>query len=68
MPYTLKQMAARIKWLKDRESELRAGAITDHPVALGSLSPLAAANTLDEALQIIAELAGRLSAAEELLE
>ncbi len=66
-------MEDRIKWLKVREAELRAGpdpirAITDHPAALESLSPLAAANTLDEAILIIAELAGRLSAAEELLE
>lgn len=72
MTFSMKQMEDRIEWLKSREADLRAGpepilAITDRPEALEPLSPLAAANTLNLAIEIIAELAGRLSAAEELL-
>ena len=55
-------MEDRVEWLKTREADFRAGI---GPVP--ALSPLAAANTLDEAIGIIAELCGRLSAAEELL-
>lgn len=63
MTFSIKDMERRIEWLKARETDLRNGS---GPVA--SLSPLAAANTLDEAIKIIAELAGRLSASEEIKE
>ena len=77
MTFSIKQMEDRIAWLKTREAKFREGVDTSKtPLDAenrenlqidASITPLDAANTLDLAIEIIAELAGRLSAAEELL-
>ena len=65
MTYTVKQMENAIEEVKREEGEFRSDRSTGDPVR--NLSHLRAANALAGAITIIAELAGRLSAAEELL-
>jgi hypothetical protein len=77
MTFSIKQMEDRIAWLKTREAKFREGVdTTETPLDAekrddlqidAEITPLDAANTLDLAIEIIAELSGRLSAAEELL-
>jgi len=59
MPYSIKQMEDRIENLRQRRTELAS--------TFETCSTLFAVGAIDDALLIIAELAGRLSAAETLL-